>query len=129
MLHDAIERDEVLKAARAKLIFRQWGEVVGPELAKRCAPDRYDRGTLWVAAEGSAWAQEIRLIKPLLLSRMNDLAHEGLFQDVRVGVRSFQRIAATAQDQAVVVIPDSEELTIQQIAAKRLGNWPREGSV
>jgi hypothetical protein len=127
MLRAAIDRDEVLKAARAMLVFRHWGEIVGPELIKRCAPERYDRGTLWIAAEGAAWAQELRLIKGVLLSRLNDVAKEGLFQNVRVVVRPFQRMVATSDNQAVVEAPPAADLSIQQIAARRLGNWPNAG--
>ena len=61
---------------------------MGELLATKSVPDRYDKGTVWVATQGSAWAQELRLMKPQLLERMEAMAGErGMFVDVRFGVR------------------------------------------
>ncbi len=91
MLGGALGRPEVLRTARAQIAMRRWPEVVGDALADKTLPDRYDKGTLWVVASGSAWAQEIRLRKEEIVRRMNEVAGEpGLFSDVRVGVRAFR---------------------------------------
>lgn len=84
----AVENAEVLRAARAGTVLRRWEEVVGELLATKSVPDRYDKGTVWVATQGSAWAQELRLMKPQILERMEAMASErGMFIDVRFGVR------------------------------------------
>jgi predicted nucleic acid-binding Zn ribbon protein len=67
--------------------MRRWPEIVGPILAKHSHPERYDRGTLWIAASGSAWAQELRLGQELILGRLNEAVGETLFTGIRVGVR------------------------------------------
>jgi predicted nucleic acid-binding Zn ribbon protein len=91
MLASALGRPEVLKMARAQIAMQKWGEVVGGALADKSFPDRYEKGTLWVVATGSAWAQEIRLRKEEIVRRLNEAAGEsGLFSDVRVGVRPFR---------------------------------------
>jgi predicted nucleic acid-binding Zn ribbon protein len=87
----ALEQKEVLRAARAQTVMRRWAEVVGMVLAEKAVPERFDSGTLWVAATGSAWAQEICLRKELILERLNDLAGEPLFRDLRVGAREPRR--------------------------------------
>ena len=92
LLLSAIGRPEVLKVARAQSAMRRWPEVVGSALAVKSQPDRYERGTLWVVASGSAWAQEIRLRKDEIVRRLNEISKEpGLFSDVRVGARPFRR--------------------------------------
>jgi predicted nucleic acid-binding Zn ribbon protein len=91
MLAAAIGRPEVLRMARAQIAMQHWGEIVGEALADKSFPDRYEKGTLWVVATGSAWAQEIRLRKEDIVRRLNAAASEpGLFLDVRVGVRPFR---------------------------------------
>ena len=88
VLPKAVENAEVLRAARAGTVLRRWEEIVGELLASKSAPDRYDKGTVWVATQGSAWAQELRLKKPQLLERMEAMAGErGMFIDIRFGVR------------------------------------------
>lgn len=87
LLDQALNRPEVLRTSRAQRVMRLWVEVVGPSLAERCVPDRFDKGTLWIAASGNAWAQEIRFHKDTILARLNELASESLFHDMRVGTR------------------------------------------
>ena len=84
----AIESPEILKAARAQKVMRRWTEAVGSLLSERTQPDRYDHGTVWVASSGSAWAQEIRMRREDIVSRLNEIAGENLFDDIRVGVRA-----------------------------------------
>lgn len=91
MFGGALGRPEVLRTARAQIAMHRWGEVVGEALAEKSFPDRYEKGTLWVVASGSAWAQEIRLRKEDIVRRLNEVASEpGLFREVRVGVRAFR---------------------------------------
>lgn len=129
MLSDAIEQTDILRNARALNVLREWESIVGEGLAKRCAPDKFERGTLWVAAEGSAWAQEIRMIKGTIIKRINEAAHEGLCQDVRVGVRPFKQVSKSPR----VADPTSSnfgaslaELTISEIAQRRMRLWRNE---
>lgn len=80
----AIEGKEVLKAARAQSVLKRWEEAVGPLLASKTHIDRYDHGVLLVEAEGSAWAQELRLNSETVVFRLNEMAGEKLFQKIRV---------------------------------------------
>lgn len=129
MLPDAIAKDEVLKAARAQKVLKDWAAIVGPGLAERSHPDRYDHGTVWVAVEGSAWAQELRMGKEMILERLREKSREAsLFQDLRFGVRPIRR------DEPIKNEPFDEEahkdalkgLTIREIAERRLKNWQKD---
>ncbi len=88
VLVEAIEGKEVLRAARAQVVMKRWGEAVGATLASNSTPDNYDHGVLWIAASGSAWAHELRLRQETILSRLNEMADEpGLFEQLRIGSR------------------------------------------
>ncbi|RYG20747.1 DUF721 domain-containing protein [bacterium] len=149
VLPRAVENAEVLRAARAGAVLRRWDEAVGPLLAEKSVPDRYDKGTVWVATQGSAWAQELRLMKPIILERLEAMAGErGMFIDVRFGVRpprapmGFdievpslppERPERTEPPVMPKVIEAPEEtgkkdeayLSIRERAARRLANWPK----
>lgn len=127
MLGKAIGREEVLRAGRAQAALRQWPRIVGPELARRSRPDRYDRGTVWVAVEGSAWAQELRMIRDVILDRLEKECGEGgLFHDIRFGVRPLPSEGAGEAIAPVraVVADDRGEMSIREIAERRLRSWP-----
>ena len=124
LLSPALGRDEVLRAAQAKRALRSWNAVVGEALGARSCPDRYDRGVVFVAVEGSAWAQELRLAKPQILSRLRARAGDGsLFVDLRFGVRPLKPSTPESPDAEPTPIPSEEGRTIREIAEARLGSW------
>lgn len=84
VLGTAFADSDVPNAARASLAMRQWRVAVGDMLADHSAPDRYDHGVLWVETSGSAWSQEIRMAQGVIVDKMNEIAGEPLFREVRV---------------------------------------------
>lgn len=126
VLPTAVEQREALRIARAQSVLRRWEEVVGPGLASRSHPDRYGKGTVWVAVQGSAWAQELRMMKDRILDRLRALSGEpSLFQDVRFGVRPLPEPEEDVAIDEEPAPPSYEGLSIQEIARRRLQNWPR----
>ncbi|MBL8039917.1 MAG: DUF721 domain-containing protein [Chthonomonas sp.] len=91
VLPRAFDRPEILRAGRAQRVIRQWATIVGDTIGQHSVPDRYEHGTLWIAASGNAWAQEIRLMKTEVLKRLNEAAGETLFEQIRVGTRPPRR--------------------------------------
>ena len=122
LLNSTVMPPEVLKAARAISVMKKWELVVGNEMANRSWPERFDHGTLWVAVTGSAWAQELRMQKDEILSRLNTIADEpGLFLNARFGVRPLRKeIRAETADMEPAA---TEKLTIREIAEKRQKAW------
>lgn len=89
ILQIAIEDKGVLQAAKAQSVLAQWLEAVGETLAAKVRPDRYDHGVLWVIADGSAWANEVRLRSETICDRLNVLADDpGLFVSIKVGLKA-----------------------------------------
>jgi predicted nucleic acid-binding Zn ribbon protein len=125
LISEAIGREEVARTARAQIVFHRWEEVVGSEMASRSYPDRYERGTVWVAVNGSAWAQELRMMKDRILKKLCELSEEpDLFKEIRFGVRP---IVMREVEEIEVKTPRStelESLSIREIAERRLKNWP-----
>jgi predicted nucleic acid-binding Zn ribbon protein len=126
MLGKALGRDEVLRTARAQRVLRRWPEIVGPMMAKRSRPDRYEKGTVWVAVQGSAWAQELRMVKERLIARLKELSGDpSLFRDMRFGVRPIEDDDEEPTPEIVQAARDElEGLSIREIADRRLKNWP-----
>lgn len=52
-------------------VFRNWPEVVGPELAERTAPQVIRGTVLWIAVSDSVWMQQLHLQKQSLLEHVN----------------------------------------------------------
>jgi predicted nucleic acid-binding Zn ribbon protein len=59
-------------------VMGRWPQIVGPDLAKHCEPQRYDEEekVLTVRCDSTAWATQLRLLAPQLVARLNgDLGH------------------------------------------------------
>lgn len=125
LIADSIGRDEVARTARAQIVFRRWDEIVGTDMAERSYPDRYTKGTVWVAVIGSAWAQELRMMKDVILGRLKEASGEpDLFKEIRFGVRPIRRPEEEVEPVKTEISKDLKELSIREIATKRLRNWP-----
>lgn len=124
VLNETFIQDEVVRTARAQTCLRRWEEVVGEALAKRSWPDRYDRGTVWVAVEGSGWAQELRMLKRQILDKLSTLSGErDMFIDVRFGVRPLKRETFEEVVEAPIDSPENDErngLSIREIYERRI---------
>jgi predicted nucleic acid-binding Zn ribbon protein len=48
----------------------RWPQLVGTEIAEHCRPERLDAGELTCVAESTAWATQIRLLAPTILTRL-----------------------------------------------------------
>jgi len=131
VLPRAIDNDQALDAMRAQRILRRWPEVVGEKLASKCRPDRYTRGTVWVAVSSSSWAQELRMMRDDILGRLRAISDEPkLFTELRFGVRSLPPPPEAEPEAEVLLeveIPaDRRALSIREIAARRRATW-RDG--
>lgn len=124
LISGAVDREEVIRTVRARRVLRQWPEIVGPGLASRSYPDKYDHGTVFVAVEGSAWAQELRMIRDTILRRLQSRAGDArLFTDLRFGVRPLPKEAPAPVTEAESEGMPVERLSIREIAERRLKAW------
>lgn len=48
-----------------------WNEVVGPQIAARTRPERIRDGILEVSVDQPVWMQQLQLLKPQLLGKLN----------------------------------------------------------
>jgi predicted nucleic acid-binding Zn ribbon protein len=126
MLKDALGRDEILRTARAQNVLRSWPEVVGEQMARKSAPDRFTNGTVWVAVSGSAWAAELRLQRDEILRKLNDMSGEKMFVNIRFGQRPmpalspFSEPAAPNEEEDSGPLPLDTPLTIREIVERRM---------
>jgi predicted nucleic acid-binding Zn ribbon protein len=66
-------RDSVAPATLLAEIQRIWPEAVGASIASEAVPSRERAGVLTVSCSASVWAQELDLMAPTILARLNDL--------------------------------------------------------
>ena len=71
--------DERLRQYRAVLI---WAEVVGPQIAARTRPERIRDNVLEVCVDQPVWMQQLQLLKPQLLAKLNARLGDAALRDL-----------------------------------------------
>lgn len=67
-------------------VMGRWPEIVGPEVAGHCVPEHFDEEAqvLAVRCSSTAWATQLRLLAPQLVSRLNQDLGRGTVRSLRV---------------------------------------------
>jgi hypothetical protein len=102
--------DERLRQYRALLI---WDEVVGPQIAAHTRPDRIRDGILEVGVDQPTWMQQLHLLKPQILAKLNQQLGEGALRDLylkrgKIAVRPAAPGGNTAPRWRAVALPAGE---------------------
>ncbi len=62
--------------------WQVWDAVVGPQIATRARPIRLREGVLEVRVEQAVWMQQLQLMKPQILARLNERLGSAVIKDI-----------------------------------------------
>lgn len=65
-------------------IMGKWESVVGAEIAAHVHPTSFSEGVLYLAADSTAWATQVRLMAPDLLGRLAQAGGQGVIARIEV---------------------------------------------
>lgn len=65
-------------------VMGRWPVIVGIEVARHCAPERFERGVLTIRAESSAWAAQLRTFSSTVLELVEREVGPGLVLELRI---------------------------------------------
>jgi predicted nucleic acid-binding Zn ribbon protein len=75
--------DDLAPATLLAEVQRAWVGTVGPAIAAQAAPVSERGGVVTVACAASVWAQELDLMGPQILVRLNEVLPSGLVTRLR----------------------------------------------
>jgi hypothetical protein len=62
--------------------WQVWSEVVGPQIAARAHPTKIREGVLEICVDRPVWMQQLQLLKPKILARLNKRLGEDVIKDI-----------------------------------------------
>ncbi|HEU5157549.1 MAG TPA: DciA family protein [Streptosporangiaceae bacterium] len=65
-------------------VFGNWAQIVGKEVAEHTTPISFEDGEVVIAADSATWAQQVRLLAPTLVRRLNEELGHGTVRRVKV---------------------------------------------
>jgi len=82
VLNNFFAPPERQKKLRAYRLWQFWHDVVGPQIATHAHPLRIRDAILEVRVDQPVWMQQLQLLKPQILKRLNDRLGEQLIDDL-----------------------------------------------
>jgi predicted nucleic acid-binding Zn ribbon protein len=76
-------RDELAPQTLLAAVQRAWPLAVGPGIAAEAEPSAERGGVLTVTCSASVWAQELDLMAPAILERLNQMLDSGRIERLR----------------------------------------------
>lgn len=70
------------KLLREMKIWQVWEDAVGQQIAAKALPAAFRDGMLTVRVSGSAWMQQLTMMKPQIIANLNNAAGEPLVREI-----------------------------------------------
>ena len=77
--------------ARRLALLAAWERAVGEEIAARAEPFGFSRGVLTVKVGSAAWQQELTLLAPKLIAKLNHEVGKNIVKQIRCVAGSIER--------------------------------------
>lgn len=65
-------------------LFAEWPSIVGPEIAAHATPEKLEEGILYIRAESTAWATQLRLYAGDILRKTSATMGRGQIRRIKV---------------------------------------------
>lgn len=73
LLEACIERYHIGKHTPEEAVLKNWEQIVGKALARRCRPERIDKGTLVIQVANPTLRSEIRFMEARILTALGSI--------------------------------------------------------
>lgn len=82
LLSQFLQQSGLAGKLRAYESWRVWNEVVGPQIAAHAQPAKIRDGVLEIRVDQAVWMQQLQLMKPKILARLNERLGAEVFRDI-----------------------------------------------
>ncbi len=82
VLNSLLEQRGMEEKLRRYRAWQLWDRVVGPQIAARARPFKLRDNVLEIRVDHPVWMQQLQLMKPRILQRLNSALGESLIRDI-----------------------------------------------
>lgn len=65
-------------------VVSRWAELVGPQVAEHCTPERFENGVVDVVCDSTAWATNLKLLQPQLMDMFTRELGQGIVTGLNI---------------------------------------------
>ncbi len=70
-IRDILEGLPVKERVKEYRLWKEWGNLVGEQIAKNCRPERTKDGILFLKVSSPVWAQQLQFMKGMIIEKVN----------------------------------------------------------
>ena len=110
---------------RQREIWRVWGELVGPQIARHAQPRAITRGRLVVHVTDPVWLHQLSMLRHRLIATLRESLGESVVREIvlRIGEVEDVPVPETSMPPAEAPVEPSRRAEIQELAGS-LGDAP-----
>jgi len=83
ILDKTLQSQGMDKRLRQESAVVHWEDIVGEKIAKASKAVKIDRGTLLIEVKSCAWKQQIQMLKPDIIKKLNAQLGGDIVKDIR----------------------------------------------
>jgi len=83
ILDKTLESHGIDKRLQQESAVVQWEDIVGAKIAQASKAVKIDRGTLLIEVKSCAWKQQIQMLKPEIIKKLNAQLGADVVKDIR----------------------------------------------
>lgn len=109
VLQGVLKKHNIFLDAEEQRLLEIWRKAVGPQISVQTRPDRLKRDTLFVKVSSSAWMQQLHVLKPEIIEKINGLLGKESVKNIHFSIGETSP-AALRDSYTVSLSPDSYPL-------------------
>lgn len=87
VLKEVLSGSEIGKKVKKYSIFSHWEEIVGKQIGNKTSPEKFIKDCLYVNVENPTWSNELSLMTPQLMDKINSFLQENIVKEIRFKVK------------------------------------------
>lgn len=89
LIETILKRNNLWNGYQQYLVVVHWDEIVGAELAEVTRAESITKGVLKVLVKDSVWSYHLSMLKPKLITKLNEKAGRGVVKDIFFKIDTF----------------------------------------
>jgi predicted nucleic acid-binding Zn ribbon protein len=87
VINKIVSDSDIGKKIKKFNIFNHWSDIVGSDIGNKTKPEKLLRQTLYISVTSSTWANELSMMAPQLIGRINNFIGDDIIKELRFKVQ------------------------------------------
>ena len=86
ILQGILRKHNIFFNSEEQHLLEVWQKAVGPKISVQTRPDKLKRNTLFIKVSSSVWMQQLHILKPEIIEKINQLLGKELIKNIHFSI-------------------------------------------